>query len=397
MQLSKDGLGVAILIEYNVTVHHTLTPIIVNKYGSYGSKDIETLSGWNTLALDESLTPFQNQVDSDRLTLARTHSTQVTPVSNAEAPLVCSGAEFIVGQLASPRFIHKAKKDGEVTNVDPGRTLTVKYKDNTIDVLDIIPRMSRTKRGSYIALEMNTLEVGKKFKANQAIAFTKNFDQQGTYCSGKNVKVAILNYLGLNHEDSYVISKNLAETTKTDTVEEVHIIVPPNTKIINMIKENIHVKNGDVLVEFSYNESLDNYLSSTHLDPIEDDESNTLDMYSTGTNSIKLLAPEGDIIDIKVYVNNKNTADKSLLNYHDKLIKEQKRLISKIASPIKDKSKQINATDNMNLSFMNIGNNKFKGSIFVGTRITYFIKRPKELNTGDKISNRYGRLCHLYQ
>jgi len=44
--------------------------VIINKYGSYGAKDITQLSGWQTLTLDEALTPFQNQVDSDRLTLA---------------------------------------------------------------------------------------------------------------------------------------------------------------------------------------------------------------------------------------------------------------------------------------------------------------------------------------
>ena len=120
------------------------------------------------------------------MTLARTHAAQTTPISDSEQPLVCTGAEFIVPQLASPRFIHRAKKDGIVTNVDKNKTLTVKYKDGTIDIFDIIPRMSRTKRGSYIALEMNTLDVDSKFKANQPVAFTKNFNQAGTYCAGKN-------------------------------------------------------------------------------------------------------------------------------------------------------------------------------------------------------------------
>jgi len=40
----------------------------------------------------------------------RTHQNQTTPISNAEMPLVCTGAEFIVPQLASPRFVQKAKK-----------------------------------------------------------------------------------------------------------------------------------------------------------------------------------------------------------------------------------------------------------------------------------------------
>jgi len=379
-------------VDVGLTTHHTLTPIIINSYGSYGAKDITGLSGWQTLALDEALTPFQNQVDSDRMTLARTHSNQTTPVSNAEQPLVCSGAEFIVSQLASPRFVHRAKQDGIITNIDKNKTLTVKYKDGSIDIFDIVPRMSRTKRGSYIALEMNTLEEGEKFKANQPVAFTKNFNQKGVYCAGKNINIALINYLGLSHEDSYIITKRLADTTETDTVEEVQAIIPPNTKIINLEKEKgKHVQSGDILVEFSYDNGLDEYinLASTQLEEDLEDE-NSQDVYSSGFKSIKLLAPEGEIVDIKVFINNKLSADKQLLAFHNNLVIDQKQVIAKLASVVKDKNKKLSITDNMDLSFINIGDHKLKGNIFVGSRIVYYIKRPKKVNVGDKMSSRYG-------
>jgi DNA-directed RNA polymerase beta subunit len=183
--------------DVGLTTFHTLTPIIINKYGSYGMKNIENISGWQTLGLDEALTPFQNQVDSDRLVLARTHTNQVTPISGSETPLICTGAEFIVPQLASTRFIHTAKKNGTIVEVVPNKTLTVKYNDGTREVLDILPRLSRTKRGSYIALEMDTLQPEEKFLANQPIAFTKNFNKNGSYCAGKNLFIALMNYDGL--------------------------------------------------------------------------------------------------------------------------------------------------------------------------------------------------------
>jgi len=378
-------------VDVGLTCHHTLTPIITNKYGSYGAKDINQLSGWHVLTLDESITPFQNQVDSDRLTLARTHANQATPINNAEQPLVCTGAEFLVSQLASPRFVQRAKKDGVVVDVDPDKTITVKYKDGTLETFDIIPRLSRTKRGSYIALKMNTLEVGSKFKANQAVAFTKNFNQKGIYCSGKNLTIAIMNYLGMGHEDSYVISKDIAEETTTDVIEEVSAIIPPNTKILQLEKtKGKKVEAGDVLVEFSYDSTLDEYidLSGMNSDNTEDELSSNL--YSAGTKSIKLLAPEGEILDIKVFINNKNSADEQILSFHKELVQKQKRLIAKLASEIKDKDRQLSVTDNMNLSFINIGDHKVKGSPFNGCRIVYYIKRPKKLNIGDKISNRFG-------
>ncbi len=54
-------------------VSHTLTPVIINEYGSYGSKTLENMSGWSALSINEALVPFQNEMDSDRLILAATH------------------------------------------------------------------------------------------------------------------------------------------------------------------------------------------------------------------------------------------------------------------------------------------------------------------------------------
>jgi len=173
----------------------------------------------------------------------------------------------------------------------------------------------------------------------------------------------------------------------TDSVEEVQAIVPPNVKIINLEKEKGKlVKTGDVLVEFSYEDSLDEYLESTNFDLEEEDEENqeSHDIYSTGSKSIKLLAPEGEIVDIKVFINNKNSTDKQIVSFHNNLVKEQKEVIAKLASVVSDKTKQISITDNMDLSFINIGDHKLKGNIFVGSRIVYYIKKQKSVNVGDK-------------
>jgi DNA-directed RNA polymerase beta subunit len=186
-----------------------------------------------------------------------------------------------------------------------------------------------------------------------------------------------------------VISDELAKNTKTDVIEPVQLIIPPEVKIINIETEkNKHVNNGDTLVEFTYENSVEDYLETTQIDTGEDIEA--IDMYSTGDKTLKLLAPEGDIIDIKVFINNKNSVDKQLLNFHNNLVKEQENIINKLQSSIKDPSKKVQATDNMDLSFMNFGNHKYKGNLFNGARVVYYIRRQKDLKIGDKISNRYG-------
>jgi len=375
-----------------LVTHHTLTPSIVNKYGSYGNKDISKLSGWNITTADESLIPFQNEMDSDRLVLAVTHAGQVTPINNSDKPIVRTGSEFIIPQLTSKRFIAKAKKDGKIFKIDKNKTLHVKYDDGTNDMFDIIPRKSQTKRGSFILLELDTLKEGEKFKANQIIAFNKQFSSDGIYCAGKNTKVAMINYLGHNHEDSYCVTKKFAKETTTDILKEVSIIIPSNTKVLNIEKKiNKKLIGGEILTEFIYDNDLEDYINDFEIDQeLTNEDGESMSLFSKGQNSIKLIAPPGEIVDIKIFINNKKVTDRSIVNYHSQLVKETKKTIGKLASVIEDKQKQKSAIDNMDISFFKIGGHKLKQFEFTGANIVFSIKQKKELRKADKLSNRYG-------
>jgi hypothetical protein len=364
---------------------HTLTPPIVNKYGSYGAKDISGLSGWDILAIEEALVPFQNEMDSDRLVMAATHQGQVTPIDGSEAPLVGTGAEFIVPQLSSSRFCHKAKFDGKMLNVDKNKTITVKYKNGNEETFDITPRLSRTKMGAYISLEMTALDEGSSFKKDQIIAFTKNFTKDSRYASGKNAFIAVVNPMGFGHEDAYCIGSEFANDAKRDIVKEVAAIIPPDTKIISLTKEiNKELKKDDVLLEFVYQEDLNDYLELNNLIDTEDEE--IMSVFGAGDNSIKLLAPhEGEIIDVKVYINNRNLVDPQIVRFHKNLVDDKKQAIGKLAKSADNKLKAI---DNIDIKFFETGGHKFKQNEFQGARVVYYVKQQKPLMEGDKIANR---------
>jgi DNA-directed RNA polymerase beta subunit len=377
---TPEGTNVGII------TRHTLTPTIVNKYGSYGAKDITGLSGWNTLAIEEALIPFQNEVDSDRMVMATTHQGQVTPIEKSEAPLVGTGAEFIVPQLTSSRFVHKAKMDGKVLSVDKNKTITIKYRNGQTETLDIIPRKSRTKMAAYISLEMKTLDPGENFKKDQLIAFTKNFTKDSRYASGKNVFIAVVNPSGFGHEDAYVISREFANDAKRDVVKEVHAIIPTDVKILNM-ETTIGkiVQKDEVLTEFVYQDDLDSYLEINDLVDETDEEISSV--FGSGDHSIKLLSIEGEIIDIKVFINNKNSVDPQIVNFHKKLVADTKRTIGILGKSNKGNLKSV---DNIEVEFFRTGGHKYKQTEFQGARIVYYIKQQKPLLPGDKIANRYG-------
>ena len=372
-----------------LVTHHTLTPLIINKFGSYGMQDINNISNWSVLCMDDALVPFQNSVDSDRLTMATAHSKQVTAINNRERAYVSTGAEYIVPQLASKRFCHKARQDGEVTEIVKNKYITIQYKDGSIDRLDIIPRLSRTKMGMYMGLELESnLKVGDKFVKNQVIANTRNF-KNGIYTSGKNVHIAVMNYLGYSHEDAYVIGAKLAEETTSDVYKEVQIIVPPNTKVLKLETEfHKKITSNDILVEFVYEMDLNDYIEINNLENVEDENNELSNYYSQSDNTIKLHGIDGEIIDIKVYINNKNSIDKRINDFHQKLVKDNKLTIAKLAeSKYNDK---IEVLDNMNVNYFETGEHKYKGVEFLGARIVYYIKTKRNLKIGDKMASRFG-------
>lgn len=370
-------------------VSHTLTPVMMNELGSYGNKDLSTISKFGTLSINEALTPFQNEVDSDRLIMACAHHRQVTPTNGRQAPLVRSGAEYIVPQISSARFAQRSKKDGTVTEVVPGKTMTVEYKDGTAETFDILPRLSKTKMGVYILIEMTPVEKGTMVKKDQVIAASKNFDENGIYCSGRNVFMAVMNYGGFSHEDSYVISESLAENMSRDIVKEVHIVVPPDTKIMKLEKKvGKNVTKDTVLVEFTYDQDLDEYLELNNLN--QSDEEEYISTFAKNAESITLLAQEGEIANIKVFINNKNSVDPQIVKFHKELVNDTKKTISKLSKNAETPEAKQKSVDNLDLNFIKTGGHKFKGTEFLGARIVYYIRQTKPLQEGDKMATRYG-------
>lgn len=382
-----------------VITHHTLTPVIVNRYGSYGSIDLSA-SGWHFVSADEALIPFGNQISSDRMVLAVTHCKQVTPTDNTEPPLVQTGAEYIIPSLTSSRFIHRAKDDGEVLEVVKNKYIKVKYKNGKIDYLDIVPRVGHTKRFEHLLIELNTLKPGDKFKKNQPIAWCKNFDPNGVYCSGRNLKIAVMEYLGYTHEDAYAISKRYAETTTTDIVKEVHVIIPNKSKITKIETEiGKETKSNEVLLSYTYDEEFDEYVYSFIEDVKQDVGEESIDdetqLYTLSGQEVELKSPGGEIVDIKVFLNSKQNIDNKLKTLHAKLVKETSELIEKLKNNTDARKNPVKALDNLDVSFFKVGGHKFKGAEFKGARVVYYIKVKKPLREHDKISNRlgYSRLC----
>jgi DNA-directed RNA polymerase subunit beta len=374
--------------DVGIVNHMTLTPLISNQYGSYGIKDIKACSGWDLVSMDEALVPFINELDPTRAILAYTHRSQASPMINGEEPLVATGAEYIIPQLSSSRFIQRAKTDGIVKSVGEDDYVEVQYKDGTKEFIDITPRLATTKRASYVRLGLNHLEVGDKFKMNEMVAWTNTFNGE-CYASGKNMKMAVMNYMGYSHEDGYVISNNTAESVQTETVEEVSVIIPTGTKVHKLKYQKGQTEVNETLVEFSYVGDLEEYIDKYNLLDNESSEEDVA-LYSSIGNNIVISSPGGEISQIRIYLNNKNDADPLIIEFWKEIVSELKAKEKRYASTVKTKEKQLKAIDNLDMSQIKTGTHKYRGIQFEGARISFFIKKTNSLLIGDKLANRYG-------
>lgn len=303
--------------------------------------------------------------------------------------MVATGGEYIVPQLVSNRFAHRAKEPGVILEVVENDFVKVKYNSGITEYIDITPRLSTTKRASYINLSMDTLPVGSKFKANELLAWVGSSFNGLAYTSGRNLKMAIMDYLGHSHEDGYVVSEKTSQKFETELVNEVNAIVPLSTKITKIVLDKRETEPGEVLLEFVYAGDLDDYITSQHLlDEISEETEEAL--YSHVQNKIQIKSPGGIISDIRIYINNKKSLDPTVIEAWNKIVDDLKRKRRRYAYGKTSQKEKLEAIDNLDMSQLKTGTHKYRMFEFEGARIVFYIRHDKVRNTGDKLANRYG-------
>jgi DNA-directed RNA polymerase subunit beta len=371
--------------DVGLTNHHTLGVLLSNKYGQYGHLELETLKlndNMGSLAIDEALTPFNSQLDSGRMILARTHANQKIPILKGEPPIIQSGAEYIVPQLASSKFCVKSKDSGKVIDIS-NDIMTVQYDDGIKEKFDVSSRYSNTKRNSTIKLSFDSLKVGDTFSKSEVIAWSKVF-KKDVLANGRNIKIALMNYNGISFEDGYCITEETAENFKTEVIVKIPVLIPQNTKILSMVGIKSDTEIGDPLIEFSYIKDSSDYLDEFDiLDDDDDDETESL--YQSNNKTLRVLSIGGTIEDIKIKVNTKENIDPVL-------IENWRNQVSKLKYKVKElrTNSDITSIDNLDTSISRVGNFKHKGKVFEGVLVEFYISKTKKLEIGDKMSNRYG-------
>lgn len=168
---------------------------------------------------------FQASIDSTRLNMACRQISQSLADLNTEIPYVISN-EYRKIVDTSSLGIYKAKGNGKVVYNNDG-VFVVYYRD--LDQVEIryIPSIMKTT-GNFASPLRYAIDQYKEFNKEDILYEYSEFTH-GIPSYGYNTFVGFLPFFGFNHEDSLVISEDLANRTYANFVDKVYVPITEYT------------------------------------------------------------------------------------------------------------------------------------------------------------------------
>ena len=357
--------------------------------------NLDELKDVNLFSPAELMVPLGvTRDDPTRTGHAVKQSKHVIPVKNASPVLISNGSEEACRFYLSSTFAVNAKMDGVVEEYDEvTKMMVVRYKDGSHQGIDLSSNIVKNGGGGFFLSNtlVTNLKVGDKFKANECLAWHKDFfsnnKTQGTrFNIGALEKVALLSTYD-TYNDSTFITQKLAQDCITEMCFCKQAVLGKNSNIYHIVKVGDTIKVGDPLIHFdeSFEESDLNKLLAS-LGNNEDEKSELL---AGSRNTIKSKY-SGVIEDIKIY----STVDveelspslaKVVTGYYNK-IKRKDKILSKY-----DKSDSImkcgillkDTCDKVEPNRYGV----IKGQkVEEGVLIEFYIKHEEPLEVGSKIA-----------
>ena len=327
-----------------------------------------------------SFVPLCEHDDPVRLQMSSSQQRHAVMLQNFDSAIVQSGIEGMYSNYTS--FLYTAKDDGTVIYKNKDIVI-VKYNNGTFQTLHVGYRKLYISVLDFYHVYYN---VGDTFKKGDIIA-ESNFMKSGKICLGKNLRVCITPYYGLNYEDAIVLSERVRREKMFTSVhyKEIVIEVPKNKVLLNItdnkdtykVIPNIgdHVKRGEVIAKLK---TIDKErFPSVIFEKCSDVKSDE----------------DGEVIDVKVYANKWNTDFEQFNDFVKSSIAKNKierdNLVKEVSEYLNsDELEQLVSTLDINKSEKN--NYKYKGDVIDGVRIELTLKYDRDLQIGDKLANRHG-------
>lgn len=271
------------------------------------------------------LVPKLFNCDAQRVQMFSSHITQTVHLKNPEYPKVFTNFENAFGEYsmayskAKENFKILAKIQKNISNYD----LIVQYTGSKIyDIIHYRQAGHITEDYGYMKNDcLKNKTVNDIVNEGDYLYKSPNYDEEGNFGYGVNLKAAYYPWMGLTFEDAIVVSKSAAEKLTSYKVEEITVSVNSNDVLLNLYSDNNEKYHS---VPHVGEHTKDNILvASRRID-------NQTLLYNFQYDKMKKVLPEDDITytvggiisDIDIYCNASLDVLRSKNNYFTKEIVE---------------------------------------------------------------------------
>lgn len=385
----------------NVGVLKTLStePAITSVRGYVDIKQNkeEELTDVNIFSPAELMMPMSGSYDDPtRLGHAIKQSKHVVPVKDSSPVLISNGMEEVVRFKLSSDFVVNAEEDGTVVEKDESTgIMIVKYKSGKTKAVNLSEFIVKNGGGGFFLSNklITNLEVGDKFKADDVLAYHKDFFTNDKFNNarmnmGTLAKVAIMSTYN-TYEDATMISQRLSEAAATEMCFMVQAVIGKNSNITQMVKKGNEIMVGEPLIQFdtSYDDNELNILLANIGDDdmkkqITEESKNVIkSKYSGVIESIEIYAT--------VPLEEMSPSLRKIVSDYYKLYNKKKAILEKYDPD--SKNSVVKCGILCKEPTHQIEPNKYgviKGkNVDDGVLINFYIKHSEPLEAGSKIAN----------
>lgn len=370
---------------------------------------------------EELLVPRVNNSDTQRINMVSNHINQLVHLKSPEFPRVFTNFENQVGEYSIA--YKRAQDDFEIIDIVRKNSLNyhmiVKYKSTGIyDIIHFREAVNITEDYGYKLNKcIDDKKVGDVVKKDEFLYKSNEYDDDGNFSYGVNLKALFISWKTSTYEDGIVISKSAAEKLKSYKVEKTTFSLNTNEFLLNLYGDDKIYKSfprvGDnidskALVAYRRHNRFSVYYDFLIERMREIDHLNDTVIYTDG----------GKVVDITIY-SNKSIEDlkkkedvftKEVLevleeqqNYYIELSKVLEKIIpiegydNKVAVPIKADKNPNKYTDELayywklshercNDNIPYVSDNK----IYDNFKMEFTILKESEASVGVKLTGRYG-------
>lgn len=303
-------IGVSSSPDGQVGVNRTLTmePSInsVRGYVDVKADNLDELKDVNLFAPAEMLIPLgATRDDPIRTGHSVKQSRASVPIKDGSPVLISNGSDELCKYYLSSEYVVMADQDGTVVEYDEkAKIMVVEYKDGSHRAVNLDKSIAKNGGGGFELSNVliTDLKVGDKFKANDTLAWHKDFFKkiptQGVrMCVGALIKVAL--YSSYNtYEDADFVTEKVSHMCETEMVFRIKANIGKNSNVFHMVNVGDEVAVGDALIEFD--ESFAEADINDLLASLGDNEE-LKDAIMQNNKNTKKTDKSGIIEDIKIY------------------------------------------------------------------------------------------------